>query len=100
MSHKPLCQEFNIDRSANSSQPTFMQLTDDPRYPIGRHEPPKAPTAEHLTGFIEQLAAFPQDLRNTVARLSDSQIQSKTLPGVWTVAQVIHHLADSHMNAF
>lgn len=49
---------------------------------------------------IQQIASFPEHLRETLQTLKPEQLETKTLPGVWNVAQVVHHVADSHMNAF
>jgi uncharacterized damage-inducible protein DinB len=49
---------------------------------------------------IDALAAAPRHLRNAVTGLSDSQLDTPYRPGGWTVRQLVHHVADSHMNAY
>jgi len=49
---------------------------------------------------IAQLRALPQDLERILTNLSDEQLDTPYREGGWTVRQVVHHLADSHMNAY
>jgi uncharacterized damage-inducible protein DinB len=72
----------------------------DPRYPIGRFAPPPAYTAELRAAHIDAIAAAPSAIRAAVAGLSAAQLDTPYREGGWTVAQVVHHLADSHMNAY
>lgn len=72
----------------------------DLRYPIGRFEiPPHVTDAERCT-FIEQIAALPADLRQAVAALDEAQLDTPYREGGWTVRQVVHHVPDSHLNAY
>ena len=48
--------------------------------------------------YIEQIRGFPSRLETVVANLSDSQLDRSYGEGKWTVRQVVHHLADSHLN--
>lgn len=70
------------------------------RYPIGRFDRLKpispAETEQHLT----TLATFPQHLTELVVPLTTAQLDSPYRPGGWTLRQVVHHLADSHLNAY
>ena len=72
----------------------------DLRYPIGRHErvATLAPAQRHEC--IEQIAAAPAQLRRAVARLDDRQLDTPYRPDGWTVRQVVHHVPDSHLNAY
>lgn len=73
----------------------------DPRYPIGRFDRPKtALTAVERSTAIDVLANAPRGLRSAVDGLSDSQLDTPYRDGGWTVRQVVHHVADSHMNAY
>jgi hypothetical protein len=72
----------------------------DLRYPIGRFAPPPAYSGELRTGFIDQIAALPAELRAAVHSLTPSQLQTPYREGGWTVTQVVHHLPDSHVNAY
>lgn len=57
-------------------------------------------TNEQRHDLIETIRAFPSQLRARVAGLTDEQLTTHFLEGEWTVAQNVHHLADSHMNSF
>jgi uncharacterized glyoxalase superfamily protein PhnB/uncharacterized damage-inducible protein DinB len=72
----------------------------DPRYPVGTFTPPAAYTPEGRQAFIREIAALPSQLRAAVAGLSTEQLQQPYREGGWSVAQVVHHLADSHMNSY
>lgn len=50
--------------------------------------------------MIDQIRRFPVELHKAVAGLTDAQLISHPLPNEWSVAQNVHHLADSHMNSF
>jgi hypothetical protein len=74
----------------------FMDL----RYPIGPFQWPGEASAEQLRRFTDELAEAPLRLRAAVAGLSDTQLDTPHRPGGWTVRQVVHHLPDSHLNAY
>ena len=69
-------------------------------YPIGPYTPPEKLDLETVKSFAEELVKFPEEVKSTILNFSENKLLTKTLPGVWIVSQVIHHLADSHMNAF
>ena len=72
----------------------------DPKYPIGKFEKAETVTPELRAKCIQQIAETPAKLRAAVKGLSEAQINTQYREGGWTVRQVVHHLADSHMNAF
>ena len=72
----------------------------DLRYPIGDFIPPSADNRETRTENIEALRLLPERLRAAVATLTDSQLEMPYREGGWTVRQTVHHVADSHMNAY
>lgn len=72
----------------------------DPRYPIGKFERPEVLDAQKRRACIATLSALPENLRAAVYRMSDSQIDTPYREGGWTVRQLVHHVADSHMNAY
>ena len=73
----------------------------DPRYPVGKFEPPKgALTPAQRAQMIDTIAAQPAALRAAVAGFSAAQLDTPYREGGWTVRQVVHHVADSHMNAY
>jgi hypothetical protein len=61
---------------------------------------PDAVTASMRAEAIAAIATLPMTLRAAVRGLSDAQLDTPYRPGGWTVRQVVHHVADSHMNAF
>lgn len=69
-------------------------------YPIGPYTSIVKLDIETVKSFAEELAKFPEEVKSTILNFSEEQLLTKTLPGVWSVSQLIHHLADSHMNAF
>jgi len=70
----------------------------DLRYPIGPYEPGPPPDAARRLSLIDQLAAAPAALRQAVSGLSPERLDTTYRPGGWTLRQVVHHLADGHMN--
>jgi hypothetical protein len=72
----------------------------DLRYPIGRFVPPASDTPDLRAGFIQDIAALPAALSAAVQPLTIPQRETPYRDGGWTVAQVVHHLPDSHLNAY
>src|SRR5579864_7477966 len=77
-----------------------VQRMDDPRYPIGKFSFDSDATPEKRARWIQEVIAAPAGLRKAVAGLTPSQLDTRYRDGGWTVRQVVHHLADSHMNSF
>ena len=77
-----------------------MTDLDDLRYPIGRFRPPAAPRADRRPGQINTLRQLPEQLGTAVNGLNPSQLDTPYRDGGWTVRQLVHHLADSHMNSY
>ena len=73
---------------------------DDPRYPIGQFAFDGVQTPEQRLERIARIAAAPDRLRAAVAGLSDAQLDTPYRDGGWTVRQVVHHVPDSHLNAY
>src|SRR5215217_6037076 len=73
---------------------------DDLRYPTGRVSIDPSPTPDTRRACIAAIASAPAELRAAVAGLTERQLDTPYRPGGWTVRQVVHHLPDSHMNAF
>jgi len=74
--------------------------TMDPKYPIGGFVKPEPITGDDRSGAIATLAELPEQLRNAVEGLDAAQMNTPYRDGGWTPRQVVHHVADSHMNAF
>jgi uncharacterized damage-inducible protein DinB len=72
----------------------------DLRYPIGKMDRKPRLSAEERRATVDALAAAPKQLRQAVAGLTDAQLDTPYRPGGWTVRQLVHHVADSHMNAY
>lgn len=77
-----------------------MGRMSDPRYPIGPFTPPSVFTPELRREYIEQIAAVPGRLHAAVDGLSEGYLGHPYRDEGWTVAQVVHHVADSHLNAY
>ena len=72
----------------------------DPRFPIGQFRPPAAITPQDLQTATDAIAALPLELRRVLRDMNDTQLDTPYRSGGWTVRQVVHHVADSHMNAY
>lgn len=71
----------------------------DPRYPIGQYE--QQPYSEdQKQQWLNDIKFLPQTLENSVQNLDEAQLESPYRDGGWTVKQVVHHVADSHVNAY
>jgi hypothetical protein len=75
-----------------------MARLDDLRYPIGRFQAVMPVTSELRAAAIDAIAGLPARLRSAVGDLGDAQLDTPYRPQGWTVRQVVHHVADSHMN--
>ena len=69
-----------------------------PINPAGEYVPEPNPDAAKRAQFIEELSALPMRLSAVVTDLSEQQLELKY--NKWTIRQIVHHLADSHVNAF
>src|SRR5262245_22731854 len=81
-------------------QEGMTKTAEDLRYPIGRFRAVMPVTSELRAAAIDAIAGLPERLRGAVAGLSDAQLETPYRPDGWTVRQVVHHVADSHMNGF
>ena len=73
----------------------------DLRFPIGKFHPPQVPLdAAARASLIGEIERMPAAMRKLVEDLSDGQLDTPYRPGGWTVRQVVHHVPDSHMNAY
>ena len=72
----------------------------DLSFPIGRYVEPDVITPELREPAIEVIEALPARIREAVHGLSETQLDTPYRPGGWTVRQLVHHIADSHMNAY
>jgi uncharacterized damage-inducible protein DinB len=72
----------------------------DLRFPTGKFSFDPDITPDKRRECIARIAAAPTALRNAVSGLDEHQLDTPYRPDGWTVRQVVHHLADSHVNAF
>ena len=75
-------------------------LEPDPRYPVGRFDPAAEVPHAARGALIDVIAELPALLRTEVAALNERVLETPYRDGGWTIRQVVHHLPDSHMNAF
>lgn len=74
-------------------------MTEELKYPIGKYI--AQPFSEKLLGeWLTDIKNLPQHLENAVLNLDEAQLNTPYREGGWTVKQVVHHVADSHMNAY
>ena len=79
---------------------TMTEPAADPRYPVGKFQRNVEPTPERRREWIDAIAETPARFRGAVQGLTDEQLDTPYREGGWTVRQVVHHVPDSHMNAF
>jgi hypothetical protein len=73
---------------------------DDLSYPVGRFKRPTTLSEAERRAAIDGIAATPANLRAAVRGLDDAQLDTPYRPEGWTVRQVVHHVPDSHLNAY
>ena len=72
----------------------------DSRYPIGQFKWTGSNSPEQRASAIADIQAAPWNMRNAIAGLNDTQLDTPYRDGGWTVSQVVHHVPDSHMNSY
>ncbi|WP_031427550.1 YfiT family bacillithiol transferase [Flavimarina sp. Hel_I_48] len=70
------------------------------KYPIGKFEAPQLISEDHLSLWFKKLKTLPSRVDLAVQKLNESQLDTPYRPEGWTVREVVHHLADSHHNAY
>ena len=70
------------------------------QYPIGKYAPPKTFSSAERAAHIDVLAALPRQLAAALAGLTDAQYDTPYRPEGWTIRQLVHHVGDSHLNAY
>ena len=70
------------------------------RYPVGKAPRVAALDAAARSAMINAIADAPARYRSLTAGLSDAELDTPYRPGGWTIRQVVHHVPDSHMNAY
>ena len=74
-------------------------IQDDHRYPIGKYEQVGYSEQQKAT-WLADIRHLPDALENAILNLDEKQLQTPYREGGWTVHQLVHHVADSHMNAY
>ncbi len=70
------------------------------KYPIGNYKRKLNITSEDVKNYINIIEALPAKLKETIKELNDVQLDTQYRPSGWTIRQVVHHLPDSHLNAY
>ena len=73
--------------------------TADPRYPIGKYEPQPF-SHRQLAEWLNDIKFLPISLEQSILNLDANQLDTPYREGGWKIRQLIHHVADSHMNAY
>lgn len=76
-----------------------MPVMTDPRYPIGKYEPQPF-SIEKKIEWLADIKFLPMALEHAILNLDEAQLQTPYREGGWTVHQLVHHIADSHLNAY
>lgn len=74
-------------------------MTTDPRYPIGKYEPQPF-SQEQKEKWLLDIKFLPEELERALLNLDAAQLETPYREDGWTVQQLVHHVADSHMNAY
>lgn len=77
-----------------------MSELDQLRYPIGKFIPKDSYAEGELVAFIKSIEKLPSDLEKSIGNLDSKQLDTPYRQEGWTVRQLVHHIADSHMNAY
>lgn len=77
-----------------------VPMSDDLRFPVGRYQRPASLSAEEFDGAVAALTMQAERLRSVVEGLNDEQLDTPYRPDGWTVRQLVHHVADSHLNMY
>jgi hypothetical protein len=70
------------------------------QYPVGKFSPKESYTPEEIRTLIDAIEAIPSKIEATYKKFSQQQLDTPYRPGGWTARQVLHHVPDSHMNAY
>jgi len=70
------------------------------RYPVGRFDPAGGVAPGRRSALLDSIASTPARMRAAIAGLDDSGLDSPYRDGGWSVRQLVHHVPDSHLNAY
>jgi uncharacterized damage-inducible protein DinB len=88
---------MNVDVHRQIGNAYTMQ-NDPPEFPVGSFVQPDQITNGLRLGWISELSQLPKQLEVAVAGLNESQLN--TIYRNWTIRQIVHHIADSHVNSY
>src|SRR5215207_2353312 len=100
LSHFSMLRHHHAHPGSTDTMSTAQESVQDLRFPVGKFQRPAELDAQGRAKAIEIVAAAPARLREAVRGLTPEQIDTPYRPDGWTVRQVAHHVADSHMNAY
>ncbi len=95
--HKPFNNEDIAQAVGQAEEPVY---SNDPSYPIGKFEGRDSYSDVEVKPLIARIERLPAKIEAAVNDLSDEELDTAYREGGWTLRQVVHHLADSHMNAY
>jgi uncharacterized damage-inducible protein DinB len=72
----------------------------DPRYPVGKFDRREELTPNERRAMIEEISVVPMRMREAITGLTPAQLDTPYREGGWTLRQVVHHVPDSHLNAY
>ena len=78
---------------------TSPEVSDDLRYPVGKFSKTSVDSGKRRE-YIKTIIDLPEAIADSVAGLTEAQLDTPYRPGGWTVRQTVHHVADSHMNSY
>ena len=70
------------------------------KYPVGKFVKPESITKEIIDSAISEIENFPSFVKTEIQNLDEKDLQLRYRPEGWTITQVVHHCADSHINCY
>lgn len=78
----------------------MQQNIENLKFPIGKFQKSQFITQELIQNWKKTIAEFPEKIKNETQNLTESELEKQYRPNGWTIKQIVHHCADSHMNSF
>lgn len=70
------------------------------KFPVGKYQASAEVSEDQFNQWVRTIESLPENLKKLVGNLSYEELEFQYRPGSWNIKQIIHHLADSHMNSF
>jgi predicted tellurium resistance membrane protein TerC len=96
--HKPFTESEAVEALAKVKEE--VTYSDDPKYPIGKFQAKEEYSKEEIEQLVTKIDLLPYKLAAAVEGLTDKQLDTPYREGGWTVRQLVHHVSDSHLNAY